>query len=289
MRLSIWTSFYADLTLRDAIAHLAELGWKDLEVSAEHGDMATQGDNWKEQLHYLRSVCEDCGTTLWQMHSPLSLDFADPDPQKRNKDIEIAIKWLHYSHELNIPYLVIHPGGSKGAKSDEEEQRIFAFNFDAFECLSKFAEDLNVQICIENMQERENKDPKRFGAFIYDINELIDNVGSDALGICFDTSHANVTGLDMFNAINECGKRLLATHISDNDGSGDQHKNLFGGNIDWFKVINGMRDIGYNKAFNLEIPGENRVPTTGKFYPLLVRDAKLKYAKELFDFIIKND
>jgi len=288
MRLSMWTSFYIDLTPRDAIVRLAELGWKDLELSAEHGDMATQGDDWKEQLIYLKSICEDYGITLWQIHSPLSIDVADQNLQKRNKDIETAVKWLQYSHELNIPFLVIHPGGSKGAKTDEEEKIIFDLNFSAFSYLSNIAKDLNVKICIENMQEKENRDPKRFGAFIYDINELIDSIDSDALGICFDTSHANVTGLDMYNAISECGKRLMATHISDNDGSSDQHKTFFGGNIDWAKVIKGMMDIGYNNAFNLEIPGENRIPTTGKVLPLQVRDAKLRYTKELFDFIVKD-
>ncbi|MGB9597677.1 MAG: sugar phosphate isomerase/epimerase family protein, partial [Candidatus Poribacteria bacterium] len=282
MQLSIWTSFYIDLTPRDAIVRLAELGWKDMELSAEHGEMATRGDDWKEQLQYLRTVYKDYGVTLWQIHSPLSLDVADQDPQTRKRDIETAVKWLHYSSVLNIPYLVIHPGGSKGAKTDEEEQLIFDLNFSAFSYLVKIAQELNVKICIENMQERENKDPKRFGAFIYDINELIENIGSDFLGICFDTSHANVTGLDMYNAINECGNRLMATHISDNDGSSDQHKTLFGGNINWSMVIKGMKDINYSNAFNLEIPGENRTPKIGSMLPLQVRDAKLKYTKELF-------
>lgn len=288
MRLSIWTGFYIDLTPRDAIVHLAKLGWKDMELSAEHGEMATRGDNWKEELQYLRTVCEDYGVKLWQIHSPLFLDLADQNQQTRKRDIETTVKWLYYSHLLNIPYLVIHPGGSKGAKTDEEEQIIFDLNLSAFSYLSKIAKELNVKICIENMQEKENKDPKRFGAFIYDINELIENIGSDFLGICFDTSHANVTGLDMYNAINECGNRLMATHISDNDGSSDQHKTFFGGNINWSMVIKGMKDINYDNAFNLEIPGENRTPKTGAVLPLQVRDAKLKYTKELFDFIINN-
>jgi len=288
VRLSIWTSFYMDLSPRDAIVHCAEMGWKDLEISAEHGEMATNGDDWKEQLGYLRNICEICGTTLWQMHAPLNLDVADPDPQKRSKDIDTASKWIQYSHELNVPYLVIHPGGSKGAKTEDEEVKIFILNVDAFKYLSKVAEEFKVKLCIENMQERENKDPRRLGAFIYDLNELIDAVGSESLGICFDTSHANVTGLDMYNAISECGKRLVATHISDNDGSGDQHKSLYGGNIDWQKVITGLKKIGYNMAFNLEIPGENRTPQRDSFLPIQVRDAKLKYVKEVFEFITEK-
>lgn len=285
MKLSIWTSFYVDLSPRDAIVHCAEMGWKDLEISAEHGEMAANGDDWKEQLSYLRNICEIYGTTLWQMHAPLNLDVADPDPQKRSKDIDTAFKWIQYAHELNVANLVIHPGGSNGAKTDEEEVKIFTLNVDSFKYLAKVAEEFKVKLCIENMQERENKDPRRLGAFIYDLNELIDSIGSESIGICFDTSHANVTGLDMYNAINECGKRLMATHISDNDGSGDQHKLLYGGNIDWQKVISGLKDICYNMAFNLEIPGESGVPLRSGLLPIQVRDAKLNYIREIFEFI----
>jgi sugar phosphate isomerase/epimerase len=286
--LSIWTSFYIDLSPRDAIVRCANLGWKNLEISAEHGEMATNGDDWKVQLGYLRKLCEKYGVTLWQMHAPLNIDVADSDPQKRSKDIDTTVRWIQYSQELNLPHLVIHPGGSKGAKTDEEEVKIFTLNVDSFKYLAKVAEEFRIKLCIENMQERENKDPRRFGAFMYDLNELIDTVNSDSLGICFDTSHANVTGLDMHNAICECGKRLMATHISDNDGSGDQHKLPYGGNIDWKKVIKGLTDIDYNMAFNLEIPGENRTPQRNEPLPLQVRDAKLKYAREIFDFITEK-
>lgn len=285
MRLSIWSSFYVDLSPRDAIVHCAEMGWKDLEISAEHGEMAANGDDWKEQLGYLRNICEIYGTTLWQMHAPLNLDVADPNPQKRIKDIDTVFKWIQYAHELNVANLVIHPGGSNGAKTDEEEAKIFTLNVDSFKYLAKVAEEFKVKLCIENMQERENKDPRRLGAFIYDLNELIDSIGSESIGICFDTSHANVTGLDMYNAINECGKRLMATHISDNDGSGDQHKLLYGGNIDWKKVISGLKDISYNMAFNLEIPGESGILLRSGLLPIQVRDAKLKYIREIFEFI----
>jgi sugar phosphate isomerase/epimerase len=130
------------------------------------------------------------------------------------------------------------------------------------------------------MQERIGQEKWRLGARISDLNDLIDLVDSEALGICFDSSHANVTGLNMSQAIHECGDRLLATHISDNDGSGDQHKMPFGGNIGWRCLVSALKDIGYGGLFNLEIPGENRVP-------LPVRDARLRYAIEIMDYMME--
>ena len=281
MKMSVWTSFYIDLSPISAITRCADLGWKALEISAEHGESATRGDDWQKQLENIRNLCEKRDIKLVQMHSPLRLDVADPDPDNRKNDINTAVKWIEYSHELGIPNLVIHPGGRHGSQTEEEEEKVFDLNVDAFKYLAEFADKFNVYICIENMQERENKDPRRFGAFIYDINELIDTVSSDHIGICFDTSHANVTGLDMQRAIKECGNRLLATHISDNDGSGDQHYIPFNGNINWTDVISALKDIDYKGAFNLEIPGESRIPKGSSLIPLEVRDAKLKYAMNI--------
>lgn len=281
MQQGIWTSFYVDLSPEDAFRRFADMGWRDLEVSAEHGKVATQSDNWRERLGDLRKLCRENGITLWQMHAPLELNVTDPDPQKREMDINTAAKWVEYAHELGLPHLVIHPGGRQGAQSDDEKAEIFALNVDAFERLTAVASRFGVKFCLENMQERIGQEKWRLGARISDLNELIDTVGSDALGICFDSSHANVTKLNMSQAIHECGDRLLATHISDNDGSGDQHKLPFYGNINWKDVVSALKDIKYACLFNLEIPGEIRVP-------LLVRDARLRYAREILEYMIEG-
>ena len=281
MQPGIWTSFYADLPPEDAFRRLANLGWRDLEVSAEHGKRTTQGHDWRGRLSSLRRLCEENRITLWQMHAPLELDVADPDPQKREEDIDTGAKWVEYAHELGLPHLVIHPGGKQRAGSDDEKEQILALNLDAFGRLAEVASRFDVKLCLENMQERIGQEKWRLGARISDLNELIDAVGSEALGICFDSSHANVTKLDMSQAIHECGDRLMATHISDNDGSGDQHKLPFGGNINWKSVVSALKDIGYSGLFNLEIPGENKAP-------LPVRDARLKYAKEVLEYMIES-
>jgi len=281
MLAGIWTSFYFDLTPEEALRRCSILGCRNLEMSAEHGKMVIQDSNWKEKLKELRKLCEKESIVLWQMHSPLELDVADPDPKKREMDMQTVIRWIEFSRELGIPHLVIHPGGKQRAKTEEEKKQIQVLNLQAFSQLGEIASRFNLKLCIENMQEREGQDPWRLGARISDINELIDAVESDALGICFDSSHANVTKLDFPKAIHECGNRLMATHISDNDGTGDQHRIPFYGNINWKDIMSGMKGIGYSYLFNLEIPGENKVP-------LAVRDARLRYAMEIMDYMIEN-
>ena len=55
--------------------------------------------------------------------------------------------------------------------------------------------------------------------------------GVKELGFCFDSSHANLK--DQFYLLENNGGRLSALHLSDNDGSADQHRLPFDGEIDF--------------------------------------------------------
>lgn len=55
--------------------------------------------------------------------------------------------------------------------------------------------------------------------------------GVKELGFCFDSSHANLK--DQFYLLENHGGRLTALHLSDNDGSADQHRLPFDGEIDF--------------------------------------------------------
>ncbi|MBD3183613.1 TIM barrel protein [Candidatus Poribacteria bacterium] len=281
MESGVWSSFYVDLSPENSILRFAELGWKHLEMSAEHGKMATQEGDWKERLIKLKDLCEKVDVKIWQIHTPLELDIAQDDPDKCEEDMQIALKWAEYANLLDIPNLVIHPGGKQRAENDREKDKIKTTNIEAFCRLAETADKLGVRFCIENMQERIGQEKWRIGARISDIREIIDAVGSESLGICFDSSHANVTGLDMTQAINECEGMLFATHMSDNDGSSDQHRMPFGGNIDWKSVISALRDINYQGLFNLEIPNENKAPLT-------IRDARLRYARDIMEHLMAD-
>jgi sugar phosphate isomerase/epimerase len=64
--------------------------------------------------------------------------------------------------------------------------------------------------------------------------------------------------LDIPAAVRTFGDRLFCTHISDNEGTGDQHMipGLGRGRlIPWSDVMQAFGDIGYAGIFNLEIPG----------------------------------
>ena len=85
--------------------------------------------------------------------------------------------------------------------------------------------------------------------------------------------------MDIPEAIQDIGSLLIATHISDNDGSGDQHLTPGSGSIEWRPIAEALRTIGYAGLFNLEIPGE-------RHSVLELRALKSRHALEVSKWLV---
>jgi len=278
MQLGIWTAYYLvpNLSLEDVLRRLNGLGWKDVELSTEHIVEMLQDADGQKRLNNVRELFEQEGMKAWQIHTKIDLNVAHPEPAQRAQEVDTALRCLEIAHALDVPCAVIHPGGRQGYRSGKEREEIMRLNVEAFNRLCERAEKLGVRVCVENMGATGEGGRRILGGTIFELQEIIDRVGSEMLGICFDTSHANLMKLDLPEEIRACGDRLYAAHISDNDGSGDQHRMPFCGNIDWSAVIRALKDIGYTGLFNLEIPGE-------RCRSIEVQDAKLHYIKGVLE------
>ena len=132
-------------------------------------------------------------------------------------------------------------------------------NVQAFRQLGARSGELGLRIGIENLADMFGPpDRKLIGSRPDELLELIDAIGLPNVGVTIDTSHANVQKLDIPAAIRAWGDRIYCTHISGNDGTGDQH--LIPGHgrfrvIDWREVMRAFADIGYDGIINLEVPG----------------------------------
>ena len=88
-----------------------------------------------------------------------------------------------------------------------------------------------------------------------------------------------MSALNVADVVRAFGAHLIATHISDNNGSGDQHLTPGGGTIDWLAVMKALGEIGYEGLFNLEIPGErHRVPA--------IRQLKTRHAYDVSRWLV---
>lgn len=206
---------------------------------------------WEDWLSEIERFCRDYGVTLNQAHGPL-FNILDEGPRGDHLR-KMCLPTLQAAARLGIPWVVFHAGTAEGDFSDPAHVAdLKEKNHRFFDPLVKEAEKLGVGIALENMSDRFSRNGGCYCAHTEDLIDLCDSFHSDCVGICWDTGHANLQGVDQRAAINQIGSRLKCLHIQDSDGKTDQHTAPFYGCIDWNAVIGGLQDIGYTGDLTFE-------------------------------------
>ena len=157
----------------------------------------------------------------------------------------------------------------------------------------------------------ENWYPRRWGAFLGSVNELLEEVPGgvrfaventplpsgrveivmdiaerypgDRVGVCLDLGHANIEG-GVRSGIREAAPRLIHVHASDNHGQKDDHLVPGRGGIDWKEVFAELDAAGFPGPFTVELRDLTRgdAPPYGSFEEILgeCRDALDRFAGE---------
>ncbi len=93
--------------------------------------------------------------------------------------------------------------------------------------LNKRAQEIEVKIAIENIFEDEPEN----------IRLLMEGIGSDNFGVCFDTGHCNLfSTVPLDTWLKSLKPYIIELHLHDNDKSADQHLPVGDGDFD-FKTL----------------------------------------------------
>jgi len=267
LKLSMWTSFFIELSPEDCLEELAQAGWSHTELSDEHslallerGDPATVGKAF-------RRVADDLGVAVTQGHLWLVVDMAPADEAKRRQVVDRLKQWLDLYLAIGIRAAVLHPGG--GEHTDPEAR--LATQLRTLGELSAHLSGSDLSICLENCSSGDALKP------------ILAQADPTHVGVCLDTGHLNLTDEDQAAFIHSCGPRLRALHLAENDTSGDQHNMPYArrGCVPWPAIAQALADVGYAGLLNFEVPGENGCP-------IPVRRLKLAYLKALGGWIFSG-
>lgn len=88
---------------------------------------------------------------------------------------------------------------------------------------------------------------------IADGLRMLREIGSERLGICLDTGHANVNGEDLGQIVHELRGVPLHVHIDDNTGESDAHQIPGEGNIDYAPFVRALNEIDYRGFVSAEL------------------------------------
>jgi len=82
---------------------------------------------------------------------------------------------------------------------------------------------------------------------------LCEHLGSDTLGLNFDTGHAWACKENLYLIPVKLGPRILGTHLCDNFGYENLSLRPGAGSIDWTRLIAALKACGYNGHWDIEI------------------------------------
>ena len=111
----------------------------------------------------------------------------------------------------------------------------------SLDALEPYARAQGVRIAIENT----TVDSLR------GIHKLFELYDAAYLGLCFDCGHSNLmdNGLDQLEMLKD---RLIAVHLHDHDGNGDQLNLPFTGTVDWQRLARLLATSSYKKCVSME-------------------------------------
>lgn len=276
MKLSIWSSYYVDLPVEQAVDQLIENGIYASELSDEHGEeLLRRSEDVFATGRAFAAFLKERNFEMSQGHLYLGVKLCSDATA-----IETLYRWIDLYETIGIKNMVLHCDNMLQTKLTKRER--VAENVAKLKLIAEYVKDKDVTVCLENLRPHFSEDEVLVDRNADDLLYILERVGSDRFGICLDTGHLHLTDKDQREFILKAGSRLRAIHIADNDGRFDQHLMPFsGGEVDFCQVVKALRQVNYQGLFNLEIPGERKAP-------LELRAAKLSYIKACYDYLMRQ-
>jgi len=265
-KLSIWSQYYYEMTPEEAVDEFIRNGLSCCELSDEHGAMLlSRSDDVTAVGTQFAQYLQARNFEISQGHLWLSCKIVSDETA-----LARLFRWVDLYAAIGIRNMVLHCDSMQDSALSNEEK--LWCNIEKFRLLAAHIEGRDIMICLENLR-----------GIVTNVDELlfvIEQVGSEQFGICLDTGHLNLTEKDQQAFIRKAGKKLHALHIADNEGERDQHMMMFTrGQVNFAEVVTALREVDYHGLFNLEIPGESRIP-------LPLRNAKIQYIKACYDYLM---
>lgn len=182
------------------------------------------------EMRQVRKWLSEYGLKLLDLHGSVGPEknWASAQEHERRAGVELVVNRVEMTAYLGGKSVVMHipkvPGSDPLRRSLDE--------------IAGFARGRGVRIAVEN------------GSFP-SIRQVLSEYGPDYVGVCYDSGHGNLD-LDGPGQLDALKGRLIALHLHDNDGTGDQHNLLFSGTVDWPRLASIIATSSYRKCVSME-------------------------------------
>lgn len=197
-------------------------------------------------------------------HTAWFIPIGSPFGTIRDACLTEFCRTLKAAHQIGAEVMNLHYGRPPGFFPNEQ---VVEWHVDVLGRLCQEAADLGVTIVLEHI-------PHGGGSQLENIVAIMERV--PLLRFHLDSGHAKLErGQDRWDEyLDRLGNKLLHVHLSENDGTADQHLPLGAAprsTTDWPQHIKNLKATGYDGTITLEVFAQHRE------YLLLSRDLLRKW------------
>lgn len=227
---SLYQYFGYDVPLKDRFAMIKAAGFDAV------GLWRDDWFGWTGHREYA-DLARAAGLQVVDGHAPFArdYDFVNAlwlDTLDGETTYEIYMRTVKEAAEDGVSNLIIHLQEQNAPPPNDLGIR-------RLQRLVSAAEECGVTIALENIYLNS------YLTYVYE------RIASPNLGFCYDAGHRNCNE-PTIDLLSMFGHKLAALHLHDNDGSGDQHRIPYEGNIDWQAQMARIAATGYTGPTTLE-------------------------------------
>jgi sugar phosphate isomerase/epimerase len=138
------------------------------------------------------------------------------------------------------------------------------WNAEYFKPILEWIETTNMRLAIENTCDFQFAPKRKFGSYPEELMELLRELDSSKVGICWDFDHGERMDQDHSECLRYIGSSLFATHVCDTHSKTDRryvHVLSMTSTLKWEPIMKTLAEIGYNGDFCYEVHNYiNRLP-----------------------------
>lgn len=265
----------------DSIRACAKAGYQVLDMNFHSYSKANRPmtqPGWEGWIKDLKELSDSLALEWHQGHAYF-YDWHGRSKDGHEYHDELIRRSIVGAGILGVKWLVIHPGNVRDDTWYSHKKSLQA-NLETYRRYGELAARNGVGIAIENMIE--NQTMRRFASSTEELLELYEELNDPLFGICWDTGHGHLVGIDQAAALCQIGKRLKALHINDNHGQYDDHTAPYFGTMRWEPILKALGHIQYDQAFTFEIHNFTNGLPDG------LHDQALRFTFELGTFMVES-
>lgn len=228
--------------LVDAVQLLSDEGVTAVEMGLSiHPGYFNPRDGF--ELQTLLAELSTYGVRINSIHAPFgpSYDISSPQDSIHERGVEAIIDSIELASLLDSKFVIVHASDYLDGGNGRRMERARG----VLREMSIVARESGLILALENLP------PGFLGQSPEEIFTLLDGTDREAIAVCFDSGHANLSG-HFIEYAEALLPHAVTTHLHDNDGLTDQHLFPGGGSIDWTSFGSVYKRVGCRASMMLE-------------------------------------